>query len=392
MKHYGSRRTPDGKLRKSAGKRMVSTLWLAGNLFVGVVTAFCAYGGYIPPAEWIIPSFAVMCFPVMAVVVALLAVIDFFMARRTTAVMILTMIVCAPAFLQFCPLNFGAHSRAEMIPESRKLTLATYNVFDFFNVQDNEGRKTTVPSPSLGWILSERPDIICFQELSSARGTIASGPAREQIDSLWAVYPHRLFTSPGVGVMSKYPVTKIDNRFSCGGSYMADTYEADVDGRKLTIVNVHFQSLGLANDDKQTYFEVAKGRLSESELRKLKNSALAKLAVAFRKRTRQAEEVAAFADSIAGDVIVCGDFNDVPGCHAAITLIEKAHLDDAYSRSALGPTWTFNQERMYFRIDHILYRGDLQAVWTTTDRNRGSDHYPMMTVFELTDPASETDK
>ncbi len=47
-----------------------------------------------------------------------------------------------------------------------------------------------------------------------------------------------------------------------------------------------------------------------------------------------------------GNVIVCGDFNDVPGCRA-LRILESAGLTDAYAELGLGPTITFNASHFF---------------------------------------------
>ena len=44
-------------------------------------------------------------------------------------------------------------------------------------------------------------------------------------------------------------------------------------------------------------------------------------------------------------------------------------------------TYTFHGSRLYFKIDQVLYRGDMIATSCHRDRAGSSDHYPLVTTF-----------
>lgn len=354
------------------------------NVAICALTVFSAWGGVVSPQSWVLPSFAVMVFPVMAVATTLLLAADLIIAAfRMALIPLATILLCGNAFLSFCPLNFGTARKESAIPASDRLTLATYNVLDFYNLCE-PSRNPPANNPSVSWIIREKPDIICFQELSSLERYGRSRLSDTQADSLTMIYPYRLI-GPGVlGIMSKYPVKQLPSPMSNYGTFDIECYEASLGkpGRNATIINLHMQSLGLSEDDKALYRELTKGDPTKQELSEFKTGVAAKLAAAFRERGRQADSVRQFIDTLDGDVIICGDFNDVPGCYAERTIMGD-DFRDSYRDGATGPAWTYNRERMYFRIDHIYYRGNLSAVRTIVDRNRGSDHYPLMTTFRL---------
>jgi endonuclease/exonuclease/phosphatase (EEP) superfamily protein YafD len=109
-----------------------------------------------------------------------------------------------------------------------------------------------------------------------------------------------------------------------------------------------------------------------------------KLAAANLVRTEQVDTLIAGIHSIGGpNVIVCGDFNDVPGCTSLRNLTSISGLKQVYPEVCCGPTYTFNTNRFYFRIDHVLYRGDLKPVEMVRGDIRCSDHYPLLTTFLL---------
>ena len=75
-------------------------------------------------------------------------------------------------------------------------------------------------------------------------------------------------------------------------------------------------------------------------------------------------------------IIVCGDFNDSPISYTCKVLSEA--LDDAYISSGNGPGISYNRNKLFYRIDHILHAPTIESYDCTVDRNiKVSDHYPI---------------
>ena len=89
------------------------------------------------------------------------------------------------------------------------------------------------------------------------------------------------------------------------------------------------------------------------------------------------EAVAEHAEGFQGKgVVFCGDLNDTPISYAHRMMSEG--MKDAYTESGNGPGFSYNQHRMFFRIDHILLSKNLKAYYCTVDNSiDASDHYPI---------------
>ena len=48
---------------------------------------------------------------------------------------------------------------------------------------------------------------------------------------------------------------------------------------------------------------------------------------------------------------------------------------------------TYHANRFWFRIDHILYKGNMEARWLERLHNKSSDHYPLLVRFAWEPPA-----
>lgn len=162
-------------------------------------------------------------------------------------------------------------------------------------------------------------------------------------------------------------------------------FRFNIQGHRVNLFNVHLESIGLSMADKALYqnlFDKAPGseRAIRKELSDVKHQLISKLAVAFRKRADQARFIRHTIDSIGGNFIVAGDFNDIQGCYAVRTIMD-GDMKDAYAENAFGPTITYHGNRFYFRIDQVLYKGDMKAVDIERGDIESSDHYPLLTTF-----------
>lgn len=89
-----------------------------------------------------------------------------------------------------------------------------------------------------------------------------------------------------------------------------------------------------------------------------------------------------YVDSVSDPVLLCGDFNDIPGCYA-YRVIAGGDMTDAYRAAASGPAITYHADRFYFRIDQMMCRGDLTPLRVWRGTIPSSDHYPLIGYFAL---------
>ncbi len=354
-------------------KRILVTI----NIIVAILTLLSAYGGYIDPRTWILPAFCVLAFPIMLATLVIISLVDLLLSPKVSIISGIALLLCLPSAINLCPLNIPYKSKESV--RADEFTLMTYNVFSFVN-NDTLNRKSEMPS--LECIQRLHPDIVCLQE---GKPFIDKGLKKkypEIMDSLSSMYPYYI-NNEGNLILSKWQLEPVPTGIEKEDSFSATCAKLEVEGHTLYIFNLHLQSIGLTPDDKELFRELRRMEATKSTIKTARIELGGKLAYAFRKRAAQAEKVRHFLDSLKGNVVVCGDFNDVPGCYA-IRTIRGGDLRDAYFDTAFGTTVTYNNNKLFFRIDHILYKGDLEAVNTVRDNNRGSDHYPLMTTFKWT--------
>ena len=75
-------------------------------------------------------------------------------------------------------------------------------------------------------------------------------------------------------------------------------------------------------------------------------------------------------------LIVCGDFDVSP--ISFTHHLFSSRLTDAFVASGNGPGISYNRNKLYYRIDHMMHSSSLDAYACRVDRTFGrSDHYPV---------------
>ena len=371
--------------------RLIRFVILAFDILVATGLLFSAYGGGIDPSRSVWPQIFGMSFPAWIMLMLVMVPVSFIIWRRLVLLPTAALLIAMPAILTISPLHIGGSlSQSE---RARSFSVMTYNVYGFVDhefMSDDSVQKPSNESRSLQQIIDTQPDIVCIQE-----GYNPNYRFKLQMDTINKVYPYSNFIAEGGEIIfSKYPFKIIPTPQPAWHTAHYSAYELDVDGHPLLVVNCHLQSIGLTPDDKALYRELTDKRIespTRSELSQVKNSILSKLANAFRLRAEQARHIRQFLEEHPGNAILVGDFNDVQGNYA-YRCISSAGMRDAYADSGFGPTITYIDNRFYFHIDQIFYRGDMRAVDVVRGNIKSSDHYPMTATFVWNAPdISHTD-
>lgn len=345
-----------------------------------------AYGGDYSPSQYKGICLMVMTFPAWALALVVMTVLDALWCRKVLVVSLITFIACAPAMWSFCPLNIVGPSESKYA-NCPKFTLMSYNVCNFW---DQDGQYPDGTNPTLSVIIKADPDIVCLQE---AAGILPTDNDRvvipkSQIDTLDKCYPYILLGSRSQMLLSKYPAKVLPTGHKEKGSNEIAAFRVTIDGKDFTIFNVHLRSYNLRPTDKELYRELTDINKPDTSLREsfslIKSQLISKIQAAAEGRELDAEQLASYISGLGGpNVIVTGDFNDVPGCYTLRRMADFG-LKEVYPEVGFGPMVTFNANRFYFRIDHTLYRGDLQPLAMRRPKVKSSDHYPIISTFAIT--------
>lgn len=371
-------------------------LFLATGATVAILTVASAYGGVVNPAVTTIPAILAMTFPAWLTISVLLLIINLFTIKKAAILQAVAIAASTPAIAGIMPLNICPDQQADT-NSGDTFSFMTYNVFQLtdWTRQDipydrqqweDENARGFV-NPTMTTILRIAPDIACLQELPSSLVNKWIHLTTLQADSLKTILPNSVDVE-GEAVYSRFPLRPIvlrqpESRYCRFGAAVADIH-----GQKVLLVSVHFESIGLNNDDKALFHELTEGEAtSRSDLGRVRRQLLSKLSQAFRNRAIQAQLLRSQIDSLnIENVIIAGDFNDIPGCYA-LRLLCRDDFHTVFSTAGRVTRHTYHANRFYFHIDHILYRGNLRPLSYTRLTPPHSDHYPILTNFLITPPA-----
>lgn len=346
-----------------------------------------AYAGSFNPSSFKGLVFMLMSFPLWVLFALAVALLNAVWCRKALVASVAALILSAGAIWDNCPLNIFGPDKSRYA-DCPQFSLLTYNVYNYRNFW----RKDTIAySETMSYILHQNADIVNLQESSKLQPWLISGLNRAQCDSLKELYPYRFRSGTAQAVLSKYPTTVL---YEYVDEYRMDdlnpfinVYDIKIDGVQVTLVDVHLQSYQLTKGDKALYGGLTKLRPTSDSLRtklsEAKTALLSKVIVASERRAMEADTLVKIIDKYGTkNTIVAGDFNDVPGCYT-LRKLEKLGFKNAYSEAGVGPAVTYGANRLYFRIDHVMYRGDLVALSAKGDKVKLSDHYPLRVTFAI---------
>ena len=350
-----------------------------------------AWGGLVRPDNaplWL--SLSVMVFPLMAVLTVLVAIIEAWRRKWVSvAVLFAALLMCLPMLRITFPMNLVVSS-TDGQPQLKVLAL---------NAQYFEQQDTDAPNATLQYVLNSGADVVMLQEVThDGWGTpyevTDTTFTPVQIAQLDSIYPYRSHDNDDVGIMSRYPFTRVELARPIVGFDMVDYYVAmqhhyvvayDLylpDGRQLRMVGVHLRSWSFSRHQRAMLGGELAGEMDAmpgSDAYGLSTTQLIRRAYAA--RVDEAQTVRRALDDCPHNMILCGDFNDVPGSWVYRTVC-GGDMHDAWADAGRGYAHTFNKYRFLLRIDHILYRGDLRPVDIHRDKGGASDHYPQIVTFE----------
>lgn len=362
---------------KTAAHTLKSILATA-YLLLTILTLLGAWGGLVDPSSTPIPALAAMIFPIAATLCLLLVLIHLFVMRRFIILPLIALLGSAPTIAAICPVHFGRHD----IPHcdsSRVINILSYNVFNF---RDYRAPHSDTPSlPILRAILDSHADIVALQEYTPDIARCNPHGAA-LLDSLFDAYPYHIDGTRGQAIFSIHPLLPLPDPTPTHPYFMQPALTV-VGSDTILLLNVHLQSVGLTDDDRNYFMSLTTGHPGMHPLGDTRRRLLSKFSASLRLRQIQALEIRSYIDSVAGTrpVILCGDFNDIPLSYAGRTIL-SAGLSDAYRDAGCGPAISYHAGRILFRIDHLFYStGRFTPLSAHFLHIKASDHYPLATTL-----------
>lgn len=209
-------------------------------------------------------------------------------------------------------------------------------------------------------IKSAEPDLVFLQETTPAW-------ERALVGGLGLVYPHHQFehthnqwAAGGLGVLSKYPIAKIDTLTDGGGPFFAWRVVIDAPGGPLQVLDLHLRPpMSDSGSWVVGYFST--------------------------RGDRQREAIAHVAklDPKLPSLVV-GDFNEEDE-GMAIAVFKEHGFTSAlpqFQPNATTWQWPVGDRTLRFRLDHVLLDKHFRAIDAEVVRLGRSDHAPVWADLE----------
>ena len=347
-------------------KKFTLQMIAGANIATVLVTLLIGYSDRLHPESH--PTLAVLglAFPFFLVMNLAFLLFWLIFKPKGALIPIVGLLVCFSPVRPYAPLNIPREA-----PEGA-LKVMSYNVW-MYAMQDYPDSA----NPIIDYIARSGCDIVCLQE--AAAGTTAE---KMEADALDSVYTYRESCikengSDRLVVFSKYPIVKSEEIAFPSESNHSCAFYVKYKGDTLLVVNNHFESVGLSDEEKEGFKGIIKGEIKGHEAKKDSKLLIHKLRTASARRAPQADAVARYISAHSQySAIVCGDFNDSPISYTHRTV--ASGLTDCYRESGFGPGISYHRRGFYVRIDNLLCSKDFTPYGCKVDNNiKASDHYPI---------------
>lgn len=249
-----------------------------------------------------------------------------------------------------------------------------YNERHFIKTMTYNVANGTAPG-IVEYIKEKNPKILCLQEF-----LFDYSKNWEQLGDKYSTTADGAYDF-SCEIISRYPIIRhgeIDSISRFNGVW-ADVLIDKKD--TLRVVNLHLQSTSIRPPD--TQFIEEHGYLRDTNRRGRIHSIITRLAENNVKRAAQARLVRRFIEqSPVRNIVVCGDFNDVPLSYTYRHIAKD--LNNGFAEAGRGYTYTFNGFFRLLSIDYLLTSNNIEAVSYETDHEATyTDHYPLIARLKI---------
>jgi len=354
--------------------KILHSFILTINFGVVLLLILCGHSYMIKPEHSVLPTFLGYAFPLLAIIN-----FSFFFYWGVR----LKLWILVPLFGFILTLDstkswFPIHFKSEETT-GKTVKVLSYNV-EFLTHAGKEADDNL--NPIVTYIRNLNPDIVCMQEV----GNEFIQKDRFDEKNKKAMDAYRYFASGehedrfSVVCMSKYPIIRyyrIEYESLSNSSWV---YDIKIGNDTVRVINNHLESNKLNRVEKDQYTDLIQKRES-AKISKVAEVLGSKVGKSTRIRGNQADAVSKAIHESPYKVIVCGDFNDVPGSYTYRKI--RTDILDCWLEKGNGWGHTFNENLFLFRIDYIMHTPDIRCANIKVDHVHYSDHYPIWANLQL---------
>jgi endonuclease/exonuclease/phosphatase family metal-dependent hydrolase len=361
-------------------------------VFCNVLVSLCMLVLYLLPFGnqnhfWFINLLA-LAFPLLAFVQLGFLVFWSLVKNKLTIIPLLTFVLCLPLLK-----NIIGISKKTKTVTKESFTVATWNahLFDFYENNGHLSNEMMQKAKDL------QANVLVVQELVfslDSNSDMSISKVKKKLGYKYAVTGNdRSFgvhTNGGtksekyfpfcVGIFSNYPILQW-KKVQPLREYNHTFIWADIKVGNDTIrfFNIHLQSMHFVKQD----YDLIEN-IDNPDIEKVKRtgrSLLRKMKAANMLRAIQINAVMQELKKSPYQVILCGDFNDVPNSYAHKTISKV--LNDTHVKKGYGFGRTFQKLSPTLRIDYIFCSPGLQPLHNYVVSPSASDHRPVIAVFSF---------
>lgn len=309
---------------------------------------------------------------------------------------LLTIILCWNVVYPLFGIHYFSNNNATK-EDAVELKVMTWNVhlFDLGEWTKDKTSKAKI----LQLIQEENPDILCLEEFywdeddrgepyanilqQSGYPFVAFSADKKMKKRLLTIEAGKKdLINIGHAVFSKYPLRNETRYPLYDKAYNMLGVEVIIDSAHIFNLNViHLTSVGFGRKE-MNYIDEVKEKGVDAQDESQSKSLLKKLRDASAARAGLANRIDSIKRRMDYPVIICGDFNDVPGSYVYSTI--KGKLSDAFTGKGAGLGRTYRHIFPTLRIDYIFYDNDALSIEGYKRPDVGlSDHYPVIANFSL---------
>ena len=347
------------------------------NVATVVVMLLVGFSDRIHPADHPLVSTLGMVFPILLVIN--MAFLLFWLIFKWTR----AWIPVVGYVFAYVPISIYMPINASTSHPDDALKLVSYNVCSFGgNYKYEQGFEKV-----RDYLIDEKADIVCLQEDNDSwrRYCFKQFEERGLAYNDTIVLCHDAMRFNCLGIHTRFPIIRRERiDYPTASNNGSAAWWLQVDGDTLIVVNNHFESCHLNQEDRAQYRQLLKGEIARDSVRAESQLLMVKLAEANAKRSEQIETVCNYVDQYLGryPVIACGDFNDNPISFSRHMMAKR--LRDCFVETGRGIGLSYNQKAFSFRIDHIFCSSDITPYECFVDSKMdASDHYPMVCWLKI---------
>jgi endonuclease/exonuclease/phosphatase family metal-dependent hydrolase len=357
------------------GKLIIKWFMLVINLVAVMLLLLSLLGSVLSPEISVYPAYLTLIFPII-IGMNMVFVVFWILAKKWLFLISLSVLFLSAAQLKdHFPVHLGQPPKGNA---THPIHILTYNT----RMSGKLVKQTkTKPNAVMQYVLDADADIVCLQEfmVSSNNEYITHADMLR----IFKKYPYKHIEyklklktkSMGIATLSKYPIINKQTIKYPSFANLSIYSDININGKIIRLVNNHLESNRITENDKALPIRL-KDNFDAENLTEITLHFSRKLGVAYKLRAQQADVVASVIAASPYNVIVCGDFNDVPTSYAYNKV--KGRMKDAFSETSTGLGWTYYQHSVGFRIDYILYDPEsFTPVKYKMDKVTYSDHYPV---------------